>query len=269
MAIGMSAVQLVLPFHPQAPLPALVSLERVGATAWDPALVQSLRERISRRLGGPVCLEVHDNRSTMISYRRAPGHLELRVHHMFLTSNEAVAQALADFAAAGKPRRQAGRLLDAFIRGHRHRIRPPRPDGAMQPRGLVHDLGSIYRSLNERFFGDVIDAQIGWGRMPPRRQRRSIKLGVYYHEARTIRIHPALDRAEVPGFVVEFIVYHEMLHQACPTEDSPSGRKRIHTRAFRARERSHPDHLRALAWEKENLAILLARRGSRVLPLRE
>ena len=261
MASGMSSTQLTLPLYAPAPLLAPGPPPGEARSAWDVVRVHALRDRISQRLGEPVCLEVHDNRSTMISYRRTVGQIELRIHHMFLAADDSVARALADFAGAGRPRRQAGKLLDAFIRGYQHRIRPSRPEGALEPRGLVHDLGEIYRSVNERFFGATIDARIGWGRLPPRRRRRSIKLGVYYHDTRTIRIHPALDRAEVPGFVVEFIVFHEMLHQACPTEGSPSGRKRVHTRAFRARERAHPDHGRALAWEKEHLTILLARRS--------
>jgi hypothetical protein len=222
--------------------------------------VQDLRERLAYRLGESLRLEIHDNRSTMISYRRERGTLALRVHHMFLSADERTTQALADFASARRQRQQAGRLLDAYIRRNQVDIRPPRPMERLDPHGRVHDLDVIYRELNARYFEGTIDARIGWGRAPLRRRRRTIKMGVYYHDTQTIRIHPALDHPSVPAYVVEFIVYHEMLHQACPTETTASGQKRIHTQAFRARERRHPDHDRALAWEKEHLAQLLSRR---------
>jgi hypothetical protein len=221
-----------------------------------------LCERLAHRLGESVRLEVHDNRSTMISYRRERGTLALRVHHMFLSADEPTTQALADFASVRRQRRQAGRLLDAYIRRNQVDIRPPRPTERLEPRGRAHDLESVFRALNIRFFDGSIDARIGWGRAPLRRRRHTIKMGVYYHDTRTIRVHPALDHSSVPAYVVEFIVYHEMLHQACPTETTAAGKKRIHTKAFRARERSHPDHDRALAWEREHLAQLLSRRGT-------
>jgi len=233
---------------------------RVAARAVDEQRVEELRARLSSRLGEPVVLSIHDNRSTMVSYRREQGRLALRVHHMFLAADEAITAALADFAAPRRGRRQAGRLLDAFIRRHQSVIRPPRPMARMEPRGRVHDLSRIFHALNERYFAGAIEASIGWSRAPLRRRRRTIKMGVYYHDTRTIRVHPALDHPTVPGYVVEFIVYHEMLHQACPAELGAGGKKLVHTDAFRARERAHPDHDRALGWEKANLEQLLARR---------
>jgi hypothetical protein len=255
------ATQLELPLLAPslpAPRPSPPPIQR----AWDPLRVRELSERLARRLGESLRLEVHDNRSTMISYRRERGTLALRVHHMFLSADESTTQALADFASTRRSRRQAGRLLDAYIRRNQIDIRPPRPMERLEPHGRIHDLDILYRTLNGRFFGGGIDARIGWGRAPLRRRRRTIKMGVYYHDTRTIRIHPALDHPSVPGYVVEFIVYHEMLHQACPTETTAAGKKRIHTKAFRLRERAHPDHDRALAWEKAHLAQLLSRRGS-------
>lgn len=92
-------------------------------------------------------------------------------------------------------------------------------------------------------------------------------MGVYDHLTRTIRIHPSLDRPEVPLFFVEYIVFHEMLHQAVPGKDTGS-RKQHHGPEFRARERRYPEYARALTWEKENLNLLLGRAASlRVRPV--
>ena len=101
-------------------------------------------------------------------------------------------------------------------------------------------------------------ASIGWGRAPGRRRRKSIRLGVYDHQTREIRIHPALDHPEVPRFFVEFIVFHEMLHQLFPSSNGP-GRRVHHPRAFRDRERAFPLYQAAIAWERENLRALLQR----------
>ena len=39
-------------------------------------------------------------------------------------------------------------------------------------------------------------------------------MGSYSVEDRLIRIHPTLDRPDVPRYYVAWIVYHEMLHQS-------------------------------------------------------
>jgi hypothetical protein len=216
----------------------------------------TLARRLSADLGVPVRLAVTDNRTTMVSFRRGPSSLKLRVHHMFLLAPERVVQAIADYA--GRGRRHAGATLDAYIRDREGSIRRGRRSSQqpLQPRGRCFDLKKIFDRLNQQFFQGGISASIGWGRLPSRRRRQSIRLGVYDHETREIRIHPALDRPEVPAFFADFIVYHEMLHQLFPSAVI-SGRNSHHPRAFRDREKAFPRYAAAIRWERENLRILL------------
>ena len=62
----------------------------------------------------------------------------------------------------------------------------------------------------------------------------------------------------MPLFFVEFIVFHEMLHQLFPSSNGP-GRRVHHPRAFRDRERAFPLYEAAIGWERENLRALLHR----------
>ena len=84
-----------------------------------------------------------------------------------------------------------------------------------------------------------------------------MKTGVYVQDARIIRIHPTLDRVEVPEFYVAAVVFHEMLHQAVPAREV-NGRRIVHGAEFRGRERQYPDHARARAWEARHLGLLLS-----------
>jgi hypothetical protein len=141
-----------------------------------------------------------------------------------------VVRAIAAFAgpargAAGR-RREAGSRIDAFVRHNRARIAVPRAD-RLQPRGRAHDLQAIFDQLNASHFGDEIEARIGWGPVRGGRRRRTVKTGVYVHEAKVIRIHPTLDRREVPEFYVAAVVFHEMLHQAVPAREV-NGRRIVH-----------------------------------------
>jgi hypothetical protein len=219
-----------------------------------------LADSLSGILAERVRLTVHDNRSTMVSFRRGTGGIHYRLHHMFLDAPGDIVRALAAFAgpargAAGR-RREAGSRIDAFVRHNRARIAVPRAD-RLQPQGRAHDLQSIFDRLNASHFRDAIEARIGWGPVRGGRRRRTVKTGVYVQDARIIRIHPTLDRPEVPEFYVAMVVFHEMLHQAIPAVER-GGRRVVHGEEFRRRERAYPEFARAKAWEERNLALLLS-----------
>jgi hypothetical protein len=219
-----------------------------------------LADTLSGLLAEHVRLTIHDNRSTMVSFRRNPGEVHYRVHHMFLDAPHEVVRALAQFAGprrgAAARRRDAGTRIDAFVRTNRTRIAVPRAD-RLVARGRVHDLQALFDRLNEQHFGGNIEARIGWGPVRLGRRRRTVKTGVYVQDARIIRIHPTLDRPAVPEFYVAAVVFHEMLHQAVPAREV-NGRRIVHGAEFRRRERAYPDHARARAWEERNLSLLLS-----------
>lgn len=221
---------------------------------------EQLADVLSDLLAERVRLTIHDNRSTMVSFRREPGEIHYRVHHMFLEAPHEVVTALAAFAGprrgAAARRREAGSRIDAFVKRNRERIAVPRADRLLA-QGRVHDLQGIFDRLNAVYFEDRIEARIGWGPVRPGRRRRTVKTGVYVQDARIIRIHPTLDRPQVPEFYVAAVVFHEMLHQAVPAREV-NGRRVVHGAEFRRRERAYPDHARARAWEERNLGLLLS-----------
>jgi hypothetical protein len=221
---------------------------------------RQLADSLSDLLAEHVRLTVHDNRSTMVSFRRGAGEIHYRVHHMFLEAPHEVVTALAAFAGPRRGtaarRREAGSRIDAYVKRNRARIAMPRADRLLA-QGRVHDLQGIFDRLNVEYFESRIEARIGWGPVRPGRRRRTVKTGVYVQDARIIRIHPTLDRPQVPEFYVAAVVYHEMLHQAVPAREV-NGRRIVHGHEFRRRERAYPDHGRARAWEDRNLALLLS-----------
>jgi predicted metal-dependent hydrolase len=208
-----------------------------------------------------LALAVTDNAYTMISVKREKGAFRLRLHHMFLGAEPEVVSALGRYVLHND--REASRLLGRFIDINQRKIRrvaQPRPvTVTIETRGEVHDLQSIYEDLNRRYFAGAIDARITWGQRSlgvKRRHRNSIKMGSYSVEDRLIRIHPSLDRPFVPRQFVEWIVFHEMLHQK---HDIPlvGGRRQFHTAEFLAEEASFAHYHAARRWEREHLDRIL------------
>ncbi len=106
--------------------------------------------------------------------------------------------------------------------------------------GKHHSLQDICREMNSRYFNSQIEiARIGWGFRKSWR-----RLGHYDPVHHTITVSPVLDSPAVPGFVVRYIVYHEMLH-AVFEDASFRGSQRHHPPEFRRAERAYPDFARA------------------------
>jgi hypothetical protein len=208
-----------------------------------------------------VAVEIHDNTHTMVSFQRHRGLWRLRLHHMFLAAPDAALQALAAFVKRGDS--ESSQQLDRFIESKRAFIRKLSPAQLrrrlrIEPVGRFHDLGDIFTSLNARYFANRVSATITFGPAPrSRRIRKSIKMGSYSADSKVIRIHPALDQERVPRYFVEWIVFHEMLHDVHPTRRLENGRRCVHPPEFLAHERRFHDFKRAQAWENDNLEVLL------------
>jgi predicted metal-dependent hydrolase len=261
----------------------------------DPdALRAALMRQLNRLTGGRLrTLALTDNRRTILSVRpgrtralseRAGVPLHLRIHHSFLSAGEEVLRAVAAFLAS--PRRSEGsRGALATIREHFNRHRPERgaagsTPGAgrarrprrisVQPVGEVHDLRHVADDLNQRYFEGRLKVRITWGKASGetahncrRTRTSSLQLGSYSYEDRLIRVHRVLDRPGIPRYVVESVVFHELLHADLPPVVR-GGKRYFHTPEFRRRERQFRHFERADVWVRENLPDLLrARRGRR------
>jgi hypothetical protein len=208
--------------------------------------------------GKTLELALTNNHYSMISVRRKTDGYRLRLHRMFVDAEPRVVRALARYVVHNDKRASA--LLGDYIEANQHVIREqvPRPRTfKVRTAGRHHDLRAIYERLNSERFGGALDARITWGpSAAPGRSRRSIKMGSFAVEDRLIRIHPTLDRADVPDFFVAWIVFHEMLHGKHEILRD-NGRRRFHTPEFLAEEATFPDFARARAWERTNLDRLL------------
>jgi len=197
-----------------------------------------------------------NNRSTLISYRRGQGEVALRLHRLFAEADPEVAQAIAHYIMGRKGPHAALKRYIGVIEAARSQS--PRPPARVSPSGAVHDLKPLFERLNQSQFAGRCRAAITWGRSAPRRaRRRSIVLGSYAPGQNLIRVHPCLDQAFVPQYVVLGVVHHEMLHELLGVT-SHGGRRRVHPPEFVAIEQMYPDYQRCLAWERAHIGRLLA-----------
>lgn len=235
--------------------------------AWaslSPIEQENRRVELQSRLGaylrsGHARVVLTDNVYSMVTIKRGDGVSTFRVHHMFADAPARVVRALAQYADLQS--RDAATLLRDYIDANDDRVRrhdSPRPI-TVDVEGRHHNLQEIFDRLNAAYFDGAIRARITWGpRTKRKRTRDSIKLGSYTVEDELIRIHPVLDASDVPAFFVEWVVYHEMLHEV---HDMPivDGRRVYHTAEFRRAEAQFERYAEAVMWERTHLVKLLER----------
>lgn len=118
-------------------------------------------------------------------------------------------------------------------------------------RGLHYDLGEIFERVNGAYFdGGVARPVLVWSRGASRRT-----FGRYEPAPDRVTLSRALDCADIPAFVVDFVMYHELLHKRLGVGVA-NGRQRAHTRAFREAERKF-----ARYEEAQGFLRLLGRQG--------
>lgn len=214
---------------------------------------------LAARLAARVQLVWTDNRIVMLSIRgKAPASYEIRLHHMFRCASDTVWLALAAYIR--NPNSLAQQTLRTYIQHHQHLVRQsspqPRRPRSFQPQGHHFDLEAIYHHLNQTYFDNRVRARITWSRRAPQRPRTSIRFGSYHSKDKLIRIHPLLDQPFVPRYVVENVVFHEMLHQLIPCQRI-KGRWQMHPPEFHQQEQCYPHHQRAEQWKQRYLNRLL------------
>ena len=102
-------------------------------------------------------------------------------------------------------------------------------------RGRFYDLDAVFEELNTRFFhGLLARPQMSWSQTKTRRV-----LGHYDPAHNAIIISRIFDHFAVPAYVLEYIVYHEMLHLKHPVRLRGS-RRCVHSAEFQAEEKLFP-----------------------------
>ena len=213
----------------------------------------SLQDELSRRSGWRVQLFLTDNRRRMVSARnRGGGVVEVRLQRIFLDADPAV---LDDIAAllTGRATDRAvlRRFIDERFRETPGAARPMREPAAERGQSSVHPIEAYARDLNLTYLNGRSTARVVWGRRSTRRSRRSIRFACYDPERNMIIMNRKLDNPDIPAYFVEYILFHEMLHEVLGIGSRADGRRDIHGSLFKLMESTYPDFDKAQRYEKE------------------
>lgn len=115
-------------------------------------------------------------------------------------------------------------------------------------KGEIYDLDNIFTFLNQVYFENRLPKPtLTWS------AKKTFRiLGHHDSTHQTIAVSRSLDDKKVPRFVVEYVVYHEMLHIKHPTIHR-NGKRYNHTPAFRRDEENFAYFEEAEEWIEKNI----------------
>ena len=109
---------------------------------------------------------------------------------------------------------------------------------SVKPQGEHRDLRTVFEYVNSFYFsGRLHDLTLAWSDESPGQ-----RLGFFFEPIGLLAVNKVLDSERVPRYVLEFVVYHELLHYVNPANGARL-RRVHHTSEFKRQERlfSHYD----------------------------
>lgn len=204
-------------------------------------------DRLGRRGPAPVMLiSFYPYVRVNNTIRLRDASLHVRLSDALENAPESVIRAIAHILLAKLYRKPVDRSASARFRQYigsaavaRQAERAHRARGRKQlygSRGSVYDLQEIFDAVNLRFFyGLMAPPTLTWSAHAARRI-----LGHYDSAHNTIVVSRVFDRPHVPRAVIEYLMYHEMLHLKHPVRMKGS-RRCVHSPAFQQDENLFPD----------------------------
>ena len=109
-------------------------------------------------------------------------------------------------------------------------------------KGRIYDLDASFQRVNRSYFAGQIDKPcLHWNNVPT-----TCKFGHYQKSHDTIMISVSLDDPKVPEMLLDFIMYHELLHKKHGVTRK-NGRRIVHSIEFREEERLFVEYEKAEA----------------------
>ncbi|UCE36023.1 MAG: M48 family metallopeptidase [Thermoplasmata archaeon] len=114
------------------------------------------------------------------------------------------------------------------------------------PKGEVYDLKESFDRVNRKYFKEKLKApSLTWSL-----RKTKTRFGHHDDVFNTIVISRTLDNKRLPSYLLDYVMYHEMLHMK-HERSYKNGRRSMHTKVFKEDEKKFHNYKKAKALLKE------------------
>lgn len=190
------------------------------------------------------------NTAALYKSKRVGNTATLIISEGFINASDEVLQALVEAAVFGRSQ-QTTRLVKNFASSEEYSDVLVELDLIVEAiaensQGKCYNLDNLFDKVNREYFADTLaKPRLVWSQIHSYR-----KLGHYEPARDKVVMSSTLDDAKIPEFVVEFILYHELLHKY-HGEKWVNNRRMVHTAEFRSDERKFKLYLEVEEWLKK------------------
>lgn len=136
------------------------------------------------------------------------------------------------------------------VRVYREHLEAGRGRAEAQGRKHIEPVGE-HRSLLEAYLRVSLDLDLVLPRVPTLSWSKTVarhRFGHWDPDHNAVVISQVLDDPTVPEFVLDYVVYHELLHILHPVKMGSGTKRIVHSAAFKRDERKFPRWKEADAW---------------------
>lgn len=196
--------------------------------------------------------------STKSTVRERGGRLHVRISDHLLGAPDPVIEGVVSILLSRVHRVPLARADPAAVAAYQEHVGSHRAErrrqASRQERGrkFLDPVGD-HRSLLESYLRVCLEMDLAVPQAPTlswSKTRSRRRFGHWDADHGCIVISRVLDDAQVPEFVLDYVVYHEILHIILPPErgGGRTGRRRVHPPEFKAAERRFARWKEAEGW---------------------
>lgn len=174
-----------------------------------------------------------------------PPHLKIKINEGFILAEPEVIQAVLDSILLGKTPETTTIMTEYSLSEEFSELLLALDlmveDLRDTAQGNVHNLDDVFARVNQVYFNQNLEKpRLAWSKVYSNR-----KFGHYEPSRDRVVISLSLDTDQLPKDVIEFVMYHELLHKVHGGR-TQNERRRVHTPEFRRDERQFKNYSQAL-----------------------
>jgi hypothetical protein len=164
--------------------------------------------------------------------------LEIVIQESYIQAPDSVLSAILETANT-KSKHKARKIIQDYafskeFRDSRTRLEYLHIPPGFFAQGSSYNLDTSFKRVNQEYFGGKIPRpHLVWSSRLTYR-----KFGHYQWDIDTVLVSKTLDNKKVPDYLVDYVMYHELLHKKLGVRDV-NGRRMAHTSEFRAAEEKY------------------------------